>query len=78
MEDDEMVDAHNPNVSSVMPPPLDIVTEEMEFPLPADGMIPLHIPLKNDTEILMIDVGSLSKEEACRQPDSALKKQPAT
>lgn len=63
MMEDEMVDNHQPNISLVMPPPEDVVTEEMELPLPADGMIPLHIPVKNDTEILMIEVGPASKDE---------------
>ncbi|KAK5879643.1 hypothetical protein CesoFtcFv8_022740 [Champsocephalus esox] len=29
--------------------------EEMEFPVPADGLIPLNIQIKNDTETLTID-----------------------
>lgn len=30
--------------------------EKMEFPVPADGIIPLVIQLRNDTETLTIDV----------------------
>ncbi|KAI9528342.1 hypothetical protein NQZ68_022034 [Dissostichus eleginoides] len=32
-----------------------MVVEEMEFPVPADGLIPLNIQIKNDTETLTID-----------------------
>ncbi|KAJ4928840.1 hypothetical protein JOQ06_004464 [Pogonophryne albipinna] len=32
-----------------------MVLEEMEFPVPADGLIPLNIQIKNDTETLTID-----------------------
>ncbi|XP_034059076.1 CD109 antigen-like isoform X2 [Gymnodraco acuticeps] len=32
-----------------------MVLEEMEFPVPADGLIPLNIQIKNDTETLNID-----------------------
>lgn len=60
MEVDEMVDggAHTSSTSDVSPPLEEIKTEEMKLPVPADGIIPLSIPLKNDTEILMIDVRS--------------------
>lgn len=52
---DEMVElgAHISN-SSVIPPPTE--AEEMEFPIPADGLIYLLIPIKNNTEMLTIDV----------------------
>lgn len=29
---------------------------DMEFPVPADGVIPVHIQLMNETETLTIDV----------------------
>ncbi|XP_033979709.1 LOW QUALITY PROTEIN: CD109 antigen-like [Trematomus bernacchii] len=32
-----------------------MMIEEMEFPVPADGLIPLNIQIKNDTETLTID-----------------------
>lgn len=52
---DELVElgAHISNLS-VLPPPTE--TEEMEFPIPADGLIYLLIPIKNNTERLSIDV----------------------
>ncbi|XP_029705401.1 CD109 antigen [Takifugu rubripes] len=51
---DEMVElgAHTLN-SSVLPSPIE--AEEMEFPISADGLIYLHIPIKNNTEMLTID-----------------------
>lgn len=56
-----MVDggAHTSSMSTVSPsPPDEMMGEEMELPVPEDGMVPLIIPLKNDTEILLIDVRS--------------------
>lgn len=52
---DEMVElgAHTSN-SSVLPSPIE--AEEMEFPISADGLIYLLIPIKNNTEMLTIDV----------------------
>lgn len=51
--------AHLSNVSAASPSPLEeIMAEEMELPVPADGRIPLSIPLRKDTEILLIDVRS--------------------
>lgn len=57
---EEMVDggAHTSNTSPVSPPLGEVVVEEMELLVPADGIIPLSILLKNDTELLMIDVRS--------------------
>lgn len=50
--------AHTSN-SSVLPTPTE--SEEMEFPIPADGLIHLLIPIKNNTEMLTIDVRLLFK-----------------
>lgn len=36
--------------------PEEMLPEEMEFPVPADGVIPLNIQLMNETETLTIDV----------------------
>lgn len=41
---------------TVPPRPKEMVPEEMEFPVPADGVIPLYIQLMNETETLTIDV----------------------
>lgn len=62
---EEMVDggAHTSNTSPVSPPLGEVVVEEMELPVPADGIIPLSILLKNDTELLMIDVRSALKRQ---------------
>lgn len=62
---EEMVDggAHKSNTSPVSPPLGEVVVEEMELPVPADGIIPLSILLKNDTELLMIDVRSALKRQ---------------
>lgn len=46
------------------PPPKETVPEEMEFPLPADGVIPLNIQLMNETEALTIDVRWPAKYDA--------------
>lgn len=56
----EMVElgAHTSN-SSVLPSPTE--AEEMEFPIPADGLIYLLFPIKNNTEMLTIDVRLLFK-----------------
>lgn len=57
---DEMVElgGHMSNLS-VLPYPTE--AEEMEFPIPADGLIYLLIPIKNNTEMLTIDVRLLFK-----------------
>lgn len=57
---DEMVElgAHTSN-ASVIPSPSEV--EEMKFPIPADGLIYLLIPLKNNTVSLTIDVSLLFK-----------------
>lgn len=54
----EELDAHISN-SSVFPPTTE--AEEMEFPVPADGLIYLLFPIKNNTEMLTIDVRLLFK-----------------
>lgn len=36
--------------------PEEMPPEDMEFPVPADGVIPLNIQLMNETETLTIDV----------------------
>lgn len=41
---------------TVPPRPTEMVPEEMEFPVPADGVIPLYIQLMNETETFTIDV----------------------
>lgn len=46
------------NTSAVSPSLEEIMTDELKRPVPADGIIPLSIPLKKDTELLMIDVRS--------------------
>lgn len=51
--------------SSVLPSPAE--PEEMEFPVPAGGVIRLVIPLKNDTELLSIDVRPLLKSHQSSQ-----------
>lgn len=55
----EMV-PHRSNMSgsleTVRPTPTDTLPEETEFPIPADGIIPLHIQLKDETEMLTIEV----------------------
>lgn len=63
-----MVDggAHRSNTSAVSPSLEEIMTEELKRPVPADGIIPLSIPLKKDTEILMIDVRSAFKGQLNR------------
>ena len=38
------------------PTPMELTPEEMELPVPADGVIPIDIQLMNDTETLTIDV----------------------
>lgn len=38
------------------PRPEETAPKEMEFPVPADGFIRLHIEVMNDTETLTIDV----------------------
>lgn len=52
------LDAHISN-SSVFPSTTE--AEEMEFPVPADGLIYLHFPIKNNTEMLTLDVRLLLK-----------------
>lgn len=42
--------------SFLHPIPMELTPEEMELPVPADGVIPLYIQLMNDTETLTIDV----------------------
>lgn len=41
---------------SNMSGPEEMPPKEMEFRVPADGVIPLHIQLMNETERLTIDV----------------------
>ncbi len=41
---------------NMRPRPEEMPPEDMEFPVPADGVIPLHIELMNETETLTIDV----------------------
>ena len=42
--------------SGMLPHPEEMPPEEMEFPVPADGVIPLNIQVLNETETLTIDV----------------------
>lgn len=59
--------AHMSNRSAVSPPLEEMMAEETELPVPADGMIPLSIPIQNDTEILMIDVSPPLKAAEARR-----------
>ena len=36
--------------------PEEMPPQEMEFPVPADGVIPLHVLVLNETETLTVDV----------------------
>ncbi|XP_028253770.1 CD109 antigen [Parambassis ranga] len=41
--------------STMHPLPEEMPPTEMKFPLPADGVIPLHVEIRNDTQVLIID-----------------------
>lgn len=61
--------ASNTSAVSPSPPPPEeeeMVAEEMELHVPADGIIPLSITLKNDTGILLIEVSSAARGQKLR------------
>ncbi|XP_051264948.1 CD109 antigen isoform X1 [Dicentrarchus labrax] len=59
MDGEEQMLPHRSNMSgpsaNVRPRPEEIPPEDMEFPVPADGIIHLNIQLMNETETLTID-----------------------
>ncbi|KAM9798280.1 CD109 antigen [Neosynchiropus ocellatus] len=34
----------------------EVLTQDLELPVPADGLVPLHVHISNETEVLIIDV----------------------